>query len=118
MADVAPTISYVGDRDVVTWTTLVSANANGSPYQPERLRAVRATVQAIGTWDTATLVLQGSNDGTNWYTLNDAQGTAISFTADGYAELNTASLYIRPSTSSHGAGTDLDVILVARGNTI
>ena len=95
MADVTPSVSYVGDKDTVTWATLITANAAGTPYEPQRLRARFATVQATGTWDTATLVLQGSNDGTVWFTLDDVQGTAVSFTANGFAELSTAAAYIR-----------------------
>ena len=73
--------------DKITWETLTSANAAGTAYGPSGTRAAVATLQAFGTFDSATLVLQGSNDGTNWETLSDTNGTAISLAAavDGVA---------------------------------
>lgn len=115
MADVAFTASYLGSRDEITWETLTSSNAAGSAYEPERTRAAIAAVQFTGTFDSATAVLQGSNDGTNWVTLNDTLGSAISFTSAGYAELSTALAYIRPSTSGGSGSQDIDCVLVARG---
>lgn len=115
MADIDFTAQYLGSRDVITWATLTSTNAAGTEYEPERTRGAIAAVQVTGTPDSATLVLQGSNDGTTWVTLKDTLGTAISFTAAGYAEVSTAMAYIRPSTSGGGGSQDLDCILVARG---
>lgn len=37
-----------------------------------------ASVQFAGTFGTSTVAIEGSNDGTNWATLNDAQGNALS----------------------------------------
>jgi len=73
-------------------------------------------MQATGTFDTATLVLQGSNDGSTWAGLSDEFDTAISLTAAGWYEIRTAARFIRPSTSGGGGSQDIDVILVARGN--
>lgn len=115
MADITSTRAFGGDRDVITWATLTSTNAAGSAYEPERTRGAIAAVHFTGTFDSATAVLQGSNDGTNWLTLNDPNGTAVSFTAAGYAEVSTALAYIRPSTSGGGGSQDIDCILVARG---
>lgn len=115
MADITLTRIANGDRDLVTWETLTSANAAGTVYESDGLRMAVATFQAFGTFDGATLVLQGSNDGTNFVTLNDTSGTAISLTAAGYAEVSTAFAYVRPSTSGGGGSQDIDCILVARG---
>lgn len=75
------------------------------------------SVQATGTWGGATLVLQGSNDGTTWFTLNDPAGTDISFTANGLMQILEGVRYIRPVTSG-GAGTDVTVVLIERGGQI
>lgn len=115
MADIAFTASYLGSRDVITWATLTSSNAAGTAYQQEGTRAAIGTVQFTGTFDSATAVLQGSNDGTNYVTLKDSLGSDVSFTAAGYAEISTAFAYIRPSTSGGGGSQDIDCILVARG---
>ena len=71
------------------------------------------TVQAVGTWGSATFVLQGSNDGVVWFTLDDPLGDVISQTVDGLAPVLENPLYIRPKTSG-GTGTDVDVVLSGR----
>jgi len=71
------------------------------------------TIEIIGTWGGATAVIEGSNDGTNWNTLNDIEGEPLSFTEDsGFKLVLENPLYVRPSTSG-GTGTDLDVTIVA-----
>jgi len=115
MADVTLTKTTEGDFDVVTWETLTNSNTAGTAYEPARMRGLAGTVQVTGTPDSATLVLQGSNDGTNWVTLKDTLGSDISFTAAGYAEFSTAFRYLRPSTSGGSGSQDLDVIICARG---
>jgi len=108
-------LSTLGDKDVATWTALDSTDSDGTAYEPSRTRPLAGTIQATGTFDSATVVLQGSNDGTNWEDLKDALGANISLTAAGYAEFSTAFLYLRPSTSGGGASQDIDVIICARG---
>ena len=71
------------------------------------------TVQASGTWASATVVIQGSNDNVTWFTLNDPGGTALSFTADAIKVILENPLYIRPK-SSGGSGTDVNVTLAGR----
>lgn len=116
MADIIRTVDRAGDKDVVTWESLTDSDAAGTYYKPGRARAAIAAVQFTGTFDSATAVLEGSNDGTSYVTLRNSQdGTAVSFTAAGYAEISTAMQFIRPSTSGGGASQDIDCILVARG---
>lgn len=115
MADINPTVTPKSGLTVVSWKTLTSSNANGASYQPIRMRFVAAAVQVTGTFDSATVVMQGSNDGTNWETLLDTNGASISFTSAGFAELSTSFLYVRPSTSGGSGSQDIDVIVCARG---
>jgi len=72
------------------------------------------TVSITGTFGAVTVVIQGSNDKTNWFTLSDAQGNALSFTVAGMEVILENPRYIRPSTSG-GTATDVDVIIVGRG---
>lgn len=65
-------------------------------------------MQVSGAPDSATAVIQGSNDGTNFFTLNDLQGSALSFTAAGLKGIAEAVRYIRPSTSGGGSSQSLD----------
>lgn len=115
MADITHTRAANGSRDLITWATLTGSNVAGNGYEPDRTRAVLSAVHFTGTFDSATAVLQGGNDGSNWVTLKDTSGTPISLTAAGYAEVSTAMAYIRPSTSGGGGSQDIDCILVARG---
>lgn len=116
MADVAFASDVVGNAPRIIWATLTSSNTAGTAFLQAGTTMAIAAVQFTGTFDSATAVLQGSNDGTNWITLSDPQdGTAISVTAAGAAEVSTAMAYIRPSTSGGGGSQDIDCILVARG---
>ncbi len=71
------------------------------------------TVQMSGNWGGATIVLQGSNDGVTWFTLDDPIGDPITNTVDFIKAVLENPLYIRPS-SSGGTGTDVDVTLSGR----
>lgn len=116
MADIALAGSdQQGNFYQAKWETLTSSDAAGASWQPINTQAAIAAVTFTGTFDSATAVLQGSNDGTNWVTLNDISGSPISLTAAGYAEFSTALRYLRPSTSGGGGSQDVDCIIVARG---
>jgi hypothetical protein len=71
------------------------------------------SVQVTGTFNGGTLVVEGSNDGTNWYTLNDPQGNALSFTTAKIEQILEAVAFMRPRVSA-GAGVDLDVTFFLR----
>lgn len=95
------------------WETLTAANAAGTSVQV--WGAADRSVQVVGTPNGATTVLQGSNDGTNWVTLTDPLGNAISFVnATGLKQISEITRYIRPSTSGGGGAQDLDVYVLAR----
>lgn len=70
------------------------------------------TVSFVGTWDSATAILQGSNDGSVWFTLNDYLGVDISATGNAMFLVAETPRYIRPVTSGGGASTNVDVIVV------
>lgn len=73
------------------------------------------TVTVTGTFGTSTVTFQGSNDGTNWFTLEDFTGTPITGkTAAAMETIGNNPRYIRPSVSA-GTGSGLDVIILARG---
>jgi len=58
-------------------------------------------------FNSGTLTIQVSNDGTNWATLKDIHGTDVTFTATGTFELSTAAKYIRASCDA--SISDVDV---------
>ena len=84
-----------------------SAAASGDTFAPLRLGQaypLGGSAQVIGgTWGSATVTLQVSHDGANWFTAKDVQGDDITFTDDGYFEFSSAAVLMRFSISGAGA---------------
>lgn len=99
--------------DVITWTDLAGSTSDvGSPYT-SYLRPDK-TIQILdgsSGFNGDTLVIQGSNDGTNWETLSDADGNACSFTDVDMVFVRESPRFLRPSIS--GGTGDVTVILCA-----
>ena len=116
MATITPAqdMPFGGTGGVVelVWETLTPSDT-AAEQETGGSQPIAGAVQVVGTFSGSTVVLQASNDGTNWVTLKDVTGTDISFTSTGMAEFSTAALYIRPSIS--GGSGDVDVIVVLRG---
>ena len=116
------TVAYTSADDVGTndgsvvnysWTPLTTANPDGAPIRATTFGD--RTFQAFGTWGAATLTIEGSNNGTNWFPLsNAAGGTAATFTADGGKTVVELPLYVRPNLTVVGSGASVTVLLTAR----
>ena len=94
------------------WTPLNATDHTGVavliPYGADRCVAI------TGSFNTGTVLFEGSNDNTNFFTLTDAQTSAISKTAAALEQVVEAPLYVRPKMT--GAGTDsITVTLICRG---
>ena len=101
-----------GSVQLHSWT-LLTANTDGAPLSA--VEWADRTWQATGTFGGATVVLQGSNDGVNWFNLsNAAGGTAISLTAAGGAATIELPRFVRPFLSAAGIGASITVTLCAR----
>ena len=110
------TVNATTDRNslngavLVTWPTMGTADTGTAfpiPY------GANITVQVSGTFGGATVVLQGSNDGTNWDTLGAVVGTNTSFTAAGTRRVAEDPGYIRATTSG-GTGTSVNVVVALK----
>lgn len=116
MATISPTLSDIsGDGNVrkIVWAALTTTNDNGSPA--EWIQWAGRCVQFNGTFGVGgTIKLQGSNDGTNWYDLADAQGNAISKTAAGIEQVLEMTQFVRPFVSAGDGTTNLTATLVMR----
>ena len=111
MATISPTSSQAALGVVeITWDALGS-NDDGASVQVAS--HADKTVQVTGTFSTATVALQGSNDNTNWATLNDLDGTGISVTVASLVGVRENPLYIRPLLSGGGSPT-IKVVLIAK----
>ena len=95
------------------WLDLANTDT-GTPLLIDR-RTDR-TVQVNGTFGAGgTCVIEGSIDGTNYITLSDLQGTALSFTAAGLEGVTEAVTFIRPRISAGDGTTAIDVYILQIG---
>lgn len=118
MATVNPTIGRYSD-DLITFTwELTSTNRDGAPITPNHINFADRTYTVRGTWGGANVVMQGSNDGTNWLPsssgLKNLFGTAISTGADAIGGIGELPLYIRPYLDTAGSGATLTVVVACR----
>lgn len=116
MATIDPVFAYDAEANAstVTWSDLSTADT-ATAYGPIRGGVGSfASVQLTGTWGGATVVLQVSNDGVNFVTLKDRNGTNVSATANNWFELSTSGLYLKP-VSSAGTADNVDVVITLRG---
>lgn len=99
---------------VAIWPSLTHTGTDsGAPL--EIPGALRCSVQVTGTPGTnGTLLIEGSNDGTNYATLSDPQGNALSFTSAKIEEVLEAVRYIRPKISNGDGSTSLTCTLLVR----
>ena len=101
------TVNATTDRNslngavLVTWALTDADTGTAFPIS----YAAEITVQVSGTFGSATAVLQGSNDGTNWATLNAWIGTNTSFTTAGIRKATENPGYIRAVTTGGTAST-------------
>jgi len=107
MAEVLLTVEKKGHEHTVTWAALDTPDT-GSTFKRTVFQDLY--VQATGTFDSGTVTLQGSNDGTNWVSLVDPQGNAIAFTAAGGEQLLETPVWIRPIISG-GTSPAINIIL-------
>lgn len=70
------------------------------------------TVTITGTLAGVATTLQGSNDGSNWFTVQDFLGTNIAPTTAAMATLGNSPRFLRPVS---GVGQTVTVTIVARG---
>jgi hypothetical protein len=99
------------DAHVISWTL-----ENGETGQAlEMSGSINRTIQFSGTFGVGgTVVMQGSNDGTNYVTLTDPQGNAISKTAAAIEAIEEPTRYIRPSVTAGDGTTSLTCSLFLR----
>lgn len=98
----------------VTHTWSLAGAVSGDMFDGVELSGnADRSVQFVGTV-TATIVVQGSNDNTNWETLTDGLGNNLSFTAAGLKQICELTRYIRPAVISGTAGSGCKCLIVTR----
>lgn len=101
------------DAWVISWS--LSGADDGAPM--DLPMANDKSVQVSGTLGGATIVVQGSNDGINWETLQDPEGAALSFTSSGLRGILEHVRFIRP-VSTGGTGSNILVSIFAKGQAV
>ena len=111
-ASVTPINTYKDNAHVITWTGLLNGD-DGSPV--EMPGSSDRSIQFTGTFGVGgTIVLEGSNDGTNYVSLTDPQGNAISKTAAGIEAVMELTRYIRPRVTAGDGTTSLVATLLVK----
>ena len=112
MAEQTPDLVRKPDMVISTWSSLANGDTGLTIDYPQ---FADRNVQVLGTFGSGgTLIMQGSNDKTNWHTLTDMTGSPISFTSAGVKMIQENTLYVRPSVTAGDGTTDLTAIVVAR----
>lgn len=97
---------------MITWTGL-DLDDSGAPV--ELVDYADRTATITGTFGSGgSVTLQGSNDGTNWLSLTDPQGNAITKTAAAMEVLLETPRYIRPLVTAGDGTTSLTVKILCR----
>lgn len=120
--NVAPTITQLSQNAKrVSWEALDYVDPTPGPedyYQGSAIAVgdyADVSVQVMGTFGTATVLLEGSNDGgTTYTTLNDPQGNALTFTTAKIEQVLEPMSLIRPRVSVGDESMDVDVVLFMR----
>lgn len=113
MAIITPTHESPANRaTMITWDGAATGDTINS-FLVAASEGCLGCVQVTGTFGGATAVLQKSNDGTNWVSVADVNGDAISLTSAGMAEFSTAALFLRVALSG-GTGDSLTAKVVLR----
>lgn len=97
---------------VILYTWDLAAGETGDQVNLAQL--ADRTVQVTGTFDSASVALQGSLDGVNFVTLTDPQGNPLNFSSAGLETVVEMVRYARPVVTGGGGLTDLKVNLLMR----
>lgn len=100
-----------GENGVVHKWSFDGTSQTGATVEGASLsdRSIQASGAGFGG---STLTIEGSNDGTNWVTLTDTAGSALTFTSAGLKQILQVTRYIRAKVTG-GAATAIDATLVA-----
>ncbi len=117
MATVTPTLTrgtLDGNRSwIVSWLAMANGDTGAAITLPAHSDR---SVQLGGTFSVGgTVVIEGSNDGTNFLTLDDFQGNALSFTVADLESISQVSNHIRPDITAGDGSTAIDVYLLITG---
>ena len=120
MANITPTSTDRSNFQDKGQTTAWGPMLNGDVGLPlQNFGGSDRSIQVTGTFGAGgTMLVEGSNDGTNYYTLVDHQGNALSITAAGLKSIDQAVAYVRPRVSAGDGTTSLTATMMCRRGSI
>lgn len=98
-----------------TWTPVAGSDTCVAVKCPQ-LRD--KSIQVAGTFDSASIALHGSNDGTNYAALSDPAGTTIAITAAGIVQVGQITQYIKPVTSGGGGSSSVSIMVLGAAGKV
>ncbi len=100
---------------IIGWTGLLNGDTGAVV---EMVDYADKTVTITGTFGAGgTLTLQGSNNGTDWFSLTDPQANAIAKTSASMEIIIEGPRYIRPNVTAGDGTTSLTVQMCCRRGT-
>lgn len=76
----------------------------------------KLSVQVFGIFgESSSIILEGSNDRENFYTLTDSSGSSLYFTKAGLKSVNETVVCIRPKVINGDDSTSLTLLIAAKG---
>jgi hypothetical protein len=120
MATRTPAVTYNpnGNRGVVqvVWTGLLNTDVGGAVELPNYADRSLQLTGTLGSGGAASI--EGSNDGTNWHELSDAEGDQLLLDeASEVRNVMELTRYIRPNITTGDGSTSLTVTMTARKQT-
>lgn len=108
-AEIEEIRSYGDDGHVISWD--LSDDDTGTAVQ--MIGSSDRSVQVEGSFGSGTVIIEGSNDGTNYRTLTDPQGNPLEMTT---ARIETVIEIVRwiRARMSGGSGSAVTVTLLMR----
>lgn len=106
--DISPTSRV----HLVTWAGLLNTDTGAPVVWTEYADRCFQVTGTFGTGGSCTV--QGSNDGTNWASLTDPLGNALTFTSQRIEQALELPRYVRPIVTAGDGTTNLAVTLCMR----
>jgi hypothetical protein len=72
-------------------------------------------VQVTGDFGNETVTIEGSMNGSTWFTLHNLQGNSLSFTDEGIEAVQENCWYIRPVVGTGGGAGAVDIKVILCG---
>ena len=96
-----------------TWSNVTQADVCEAII-PGGTEPLIGSISVSGTFGSCSVALQGSNDGTNFYSLKDLSNTVIAITSEGASEFTSAMYSFKP-VASGGSSQSITITVVLRG---